>query len=83
MHAADNSKENPEERKTAKLFEEERSKEIEVLSNFADPCGVGSARGLVNLVLLCMSAGKAGNVFSVEALERMMEDPSVQKMVYP
>ncbi|CAM6082418.1 unnamed protein product [Calypogeia fissa] len=27
--------------------------------------------------------GKSKNLFSVEALERMMEDPTVQKMVYP
>ncbi|BFI29264.1 hypothetical protein MPTK2_3g00830 [Marchantia polymorpha subsp. ruderalis] len=28
-------------------------------------------------------AGQKGTLFSVEALERMMEDPTVQKMVYP
>ncbi|KAL2635930.1 hypothetical protein R1flu_007409 [Riccia fluitans] len=28
-------------------------------------------------------SGQKGNLFSVEALERMMEDPTVQKMVYP
>lgn len=29
------------------------------------------------------STGKAGSALSVEALEKMMEDPTVQKMVYP
>ncbi|PSS00152.1 Protein TIC 40 like [Actinidia chinensis var. chinensis] len=29
------------------------------------------------------SAGKTSSVLSVEALEKMMEDPTVQKMVYP
>ncbi|KAL3684135.1 hypothetical protein R1sor_002157 [Riccia sorocarpa] len=28
-------------------------------------------------------SGQKGNLFSVDALERMMEDPTVQKMVYP
>ncbi|PKU83705.1 Protein TIC 40, chloroplastic [Dendrobium catenatum] len=31
----------------------------------------------------CSKAGASGSVLSVEALEKMMEDPNVQKLVYP
>lgn len=33
--------------------------------------------------IFCSWTGKAGPRLSVEALEKMMEDPTVQKMVYP
>ncbi|KAA8538710.1 hypothetical protein F0562_028309 [Nyssa sinensis] len=38
--------------------------------------GIGSSGG-------SSSTGEVGSVMSVEALEKMMEDPTVQKMVYP
>lgn len=35
------------------------------------------------MCIVYTGAGKGGAGLSVEALEKMMEDPTVQKMVYP
>lgn len=38
---------------------------------------------ILSLSVVYTGAGKGGPGLSVEALEKMMEDPTVQKMVYP
>ncbi|KAG2300360.1 hypothetical protein Bca52824_036832 [Brassica carinata] len=58
--------------KETRLFED-------VLQNGAAPTNGATA----SEVFQSLGAGKGGPGLSVEALEKMMEDPTVQKMVYP
>ncbi|CAH2072593.1 unnamed protein product [Thlaspi arvense] len=58
--------------KESRLFED-------VLQNGAAPASGATA----SEVFQSLGAGKGGPGLSVEALEKMMEDPTVQKMVYP
>ncbi|KAJ4912182.1 hypothetical protein Rs2_06803 [Raphanus sativus] len=58
--------------KEARLFED-------VLQNGSAPANGATA----SEVFQSLGAGKGGPGLSVEALEKMMEDPTVQKMVYP
>ncbi|ESQ41653.1 hypothetical protein EUTSA_v10013528mg [Eutrema salsugineum] len=58
--------------KEARLFED-------VMQNGAAPANGATA----SEVFQSLGAGKGGPGLSVEALEKMMEDPTVQKMVYP
>ncbi|KAF8102948.1 hypothetical protein N665_0189s0002 [Sinapis alba] len=58
--------------KETRLFEE-------VVQNGAAPANGATA----SEVFQSLGAGKGGPGLSVEALEKMMEDPTVQKMVYP
>ncbi|VVB14767.1 unnamed protein product [Arabis nemorensis] len=58
--------------KETRLFED-------VLQNGAAPGNGATA----SEVFQSLGAGKGGPGLSVEALEKMMEDPTVQKMVYP
>ncbi|CAH8317216.1 unnamed protein product [Eruca vesicaria subsp. sativa] len=60
------------EPKETRLFED-------VLQNGATPANGATA----SEVFQSLGAGKGGSGLSVEALEKMMEDPTVQKMVYP
>jgi len=58
--------------KETRLFED-------VLQNGAGPANGATA----SEVFQSLGGGKGGPGLSVEALEKMMEDPTVQKMVYP
>ncbi|GAB4844752.1 hypothetical protein Ancab_038142 [Ancistrocladus abbreviatus] len=49
---------------------------VEAQNGAATKAGFGASEG-------AQFTGNAGSVLSVEALEKMMEDPTVQKMVYP
>ncbi|PSS31813.1 Protein TIC 40 like [Actinidia chinensis var. chinensis] len=67
-------------------FEETDQSDSSKDAEFADKVsqnGVSSRPGVGAASEWSSSAGKTSSVLSVEALEKMMEDPTVQKMVYP
>lgn len=79
----------PEETEQKSAFESSLKDVTEIGSSKEDKNNVeGSQNGAafkqgVDASMGSQSTGKANSAISVEALEKMLEDPTVQKMVYP